>query len=38
VSEKKENPLASYFSIVLAIALMLIGILISKMWFEEGDP
>jgi len=24
--------------IVLAIALMLIGILISKMWFEEGDP
>lgn len=27
-----------YFWIVLAIALMLIGILISKMWFEGGDP
>ena len=27
-----------FFWIVLAIALMLIAILISKMWFEEGDP
>ena len=26
-----------FFWIVLAIALMLIGIMISKIWFEEGD-
>jgi hypothetical protein len=27
-----------FFWIVLAIALMLIGIVLAKMWFEEGDP